>query len=204
MPDVAVIFFDGTIGGEIARASDIHDRGMGPDLLLHVHEVSLLAGFHVSIEVGEDEELVIMVHDLIENHTEAVGIAFAPRAREEAIHDAFDAEVAVIDIPWGIGAVINHRLDLIGLKTEDDFVLFASKVGDLDVRAVQGAKGDRAVHHELHVGGTGSFFTSGRDLLGDIGCWDNLLSEGDTIILNEDDLHEFGDLWIVIDDFGDR
>jgi hypothetical protein len=41
--------------------------------------------------------------------------------------------------------------DLLGRVTEDEDVLGADLFHDLDVRAIQGADGQRAIERELHV-----------------------------------------------------
>ena len=62
-----------------------------------------------------------------------------------------------------------HRVVAFGLDgfhlfhgvAEDKDILFAHLLGDFDVRPVQRADGQRAVQRQLHVAGTGGFFSCG-------------------------------------------
>ena len=54
-------------------------------------------------------------------------------------------------------------------QTEQEEVLGARLLADLDVGAVQRADGQRAVEHELHVPGSRGLLARGRDLLRQIG-----------------------------------
>ena len=62
-------------------------------------------------------------------------------------------------------AAVGH---LFGGQTEEEEVLLARFFGHLDGRAVAGADGQRAVHHELHVARAAGFVAGGRDLVRDI------------------------------------
>ena len=136
MPDVAVIFLNRAVGGEIAAAGDVIEASLGPFGFVFIKGFDFLAGFHIFAEIGKDKELVVAIHDFVEDHAETVGIAFAPWAGEEGIHDVFDLLVFVIDVPWAIGAIIDELLDFFSGKTEDDFVFPAGEIGDFDIRAV--------------------------------------------------------------------
>ena len=52
-----------------------------------------------------------------------------------------------------------------GLETEQEEILGADFLADLDVGAVHRADRQRAVHLELHVAGARGFLARGRDLL---------------------------------------
>ena len=51
-------------------------------------------------------------------------------------------------------------VDFGGQHTKDDLVVLTGGIGDFHVRAVQGAQGDCAVQHELHVAGAGDAVSS--------------------------------------------
>ena len=78
--------------------------------------------------------------------------------------------------------------DLIGVQAEEEHVLIAEALVHLDVRAVERADGDSAVHHELHAAGARSFLTGGRYLLGYLCCGHYSLGGGDAVVLDEVDL----------------
>ena len=59
--------------------------------------------------------------------------------------------------------------DLVGGQAEDEDVVVADLLADLDVGAVERADGQRAVERELHVAGARRLHAGGRDLLGQVG-----------------------------------
>ena len=69
----------------------------------------------------------------------------------------------------GLRPCARRCLDLGGRQAEDEDVLRADMLADLDIGAVERADGERAVERELHVAGAGGFHAGGRDLLGEIG-----------------------------------
>ena len=81
-------------------------------------------------------------------------------------------------------------LDLFGGEAEDEDVLGADMIADLDVGAVEGADGEGAVQRQLHVAGAGCFHAGGRDLLGEIGGRHDLLGEADIVVGEEHDLEQ--------------
>ena len=65
-------------------------------------------------------------------------------------------------------APLPQRLHLIGGHAEEEHIVVTDPVADLDVRAVERAKGDRAVDHELHVARAGGLLARDGDLLGEV------------------------------------
>ena len=68
-----------------------------------------------------------------------------------------------------VGALLLHLADLLGAQAEDVDVVLADLFGDLDVGAVAGADGQRAVHRQLHVAGAGGLHAGRRNLLAQVG-----------------------------------
>jgi len=64
--------------------------------------------------------------------------------------------------------VVAQAGDLLGGEAEQEEAVVAHLLADLDVRTVEGADGDRAVHHELHVPGARGLLAGGRNLLGKV------------------------------------
>jgi len=58
-----------------------------------------------------------------------------------------------------------QRIDLGRGEAEQEKVLGAHFVAQLDIRAVERADRQRAIHRELHVAGTGRLLARRRDLL---------------------------------------
>ena len=59
------------------------------------------------------------------------------------------------------------------------------QLADLDVGAVVGADGQRAVERELHVAGAGRLLAGQRDLLGQVGGRDELLGQRHVVVRRE-------------------
>ena len=79
----------------------------------------------------------------------------------------------------------------------------ADELADLDVGAVQGADGERAVQRELHVAGARRLHARGRDLLRQVGRGDDPLGQADVVVGQEDDLEAVADDRVVVDHAGD-
>ena len=80
------------------------------------------------------------------------------------------------------------RLDLRRGQAEDEDIVVADLLVDLDIGAVERADGQRAVERQLHVAGAGGFDAGGRDLLGQVGRGHDHLGQRDVVVRQEDDL----------------
>ena len=85
-------------------------------------------------------------------------------------------------------AALPQRLHLVGRHAEQEHILVAHALTNLDVCAVERAERDRAIDHQLHVAGTGGLLTRNGDLLGQVGSRDDDLGQRDFIVFNEDHL----------------
>ena len=97
-----------------------------------------------------------------------------------------------------------HRGDLLGGVAEEEEVLVAGLLADLDVGAVERADGQRAVHHELHVAGAGGLLAGGRDLLRQLGRGADLLHQRDAVVGQEGHAQQLADVGVAVDHGGDR
>src|SRR4051794_30824852 len=86
----------------------------------------------------------------------------------EPIHDATNAAIRVIQLPWIIASG-SHLANFLGLQTEDEDVVVAYGFFDLDIRPVEGANRQRAVEGEFHVAGPRCLGPGGGDLLTEVG-----------------------------------
>ena len=109
----------------------------------------------------------------------------APRASRRS----GDASMDFADIVAGGPS----RVHLLGGHAEDEDVLPADMLADLDVGAVEGADGERAVERELHVAGARRLHAGRRDLLGQVGGRDDPLGTADIVVGQEDDLQQAAD-----------
>ena len=106
--------------------------------------------------------------------------------------------VLVLVVPAGVVPPPRVR-DLLGGQAEEEHVLLAGLLGDLDRGAVAGADGQGAVHHELHVARAAGLVAGGRDLLGDVAGRDQPLGQGDGVVRQEDDPELAADVGVVVD-----
>ena len=88
-------------------------------------------------------------------------------------------------------------------ESEQEEVLGPGLLAHLDVGAVEGADGQGAVHHELHVAGAGGFLARGRDLLGEVCCGIDQLAVLDVEVRDERHLESAVDVRVVVDRLGD-
>ena len=94
------------------------------------------------------------------------------------------------------------RGHFVRLETEQEEILDADFLADLDVGAVHRADRQRAVHLELHVAGAGRFLAGGGNLLRQIRGRIDLLAVGHVEVGQIDDLDEIAHARIAIDDLG--
>ena len=90
-------------------------------------------------------------------------------------------------------------VDLGGGHAEDNYILIADCVVNLNIRAVERAEGYRAVHHQLHVARAARLGSGEGYLLADIGGGHHIFSHGDVVVLHIDDLEPALDIGVVVD-----
>ena len=143
-----------------------------------------------------------MVEEGVGQILERIGISSA----EEAILDLVDAlpefGVAVVVVE-GVVAALVQRVHLLDVHAEDEDVVVAHLLSHFDVGAVEGADGERAVQHELHVAGARGLGAGGRDLLAQVGGRDDLLGKRHAVVLQVDHLELVADDGVVVDHVAD-
>ena len=133
-----------------------------------------------------------------------IGVVHAvTEAMDHLIEHAADHRIVLVDDHRLIAAGSGQCLSLGRLHTEDEDVLLADCLADLDVCAVHRADGQSTVHHELHVAGTGCFLAGDGDLLGNLGGRHDNLSQRYLVVLEEYDLQLVAYCRIVVDHLGD-
>ena len=207
LPDLVHVLFDRTVRRELACAGRIHHSHAGPSLVIAVSLLDSLLRFRIRTEVSKNEVLVgravVVREQRIVDRPEQLRITVKCTVHE-LDQDLADFRVIVENIIRVITAVMLIVDDFIGGQTEDERVLLADFLYDLNVRAVHGSDRRSAIQHELHISGTGRFLGCCRDLLGYIRCRENDLAVGDLVILNEDDLQLVMKGRIIVDGLRDR
>src|SRR5690349_1392331 len=80
-----------------------------------------------------------------------------------------------------------ERRRLVRPQAEQEEVLLAHRVAQLDVGAVERAQRERAVQRQLHVAGAGRLLARGRDLQREVGGGNDRLRERDAVVRQERD-----------------
>ena len=99
----------------------------------------------------------------------------------------------MIPIP---GVQVDH---FVAQCAEQINIVLPHQVGNFHIGAVQGADGQRAVGHELHVAGAAGLLGRQGNLLGQVGGGNQLLSQRHVVVLHHDDPHPTGDLRVLVD-----
>ena len=159
--------------------------GIGAEILqdkVDIRTVSVRAGEQGVINVAETLRIIRRVEAVDQLHEHAANLLI----RIEDIHRVVAAVLLVVN-------------DLVRRHTEDERIVLADFVHNLDVCAVHRTEGRCAVQHELHVRSAGRLLTCGRNLLRDICCRKDNLCARDTVILDEDNLDFAVDRCVVVD-----
>ena len=138
-----------------------------------------------------------MAEQLLDQRPEATGIVGRERAGADRV--VHGGERRTLDLGPRLVAVRPPQVHLLGGQAEDEHVVVPDQLTDLDVGAIEGADGQRAVQRQLHVAGAGRFHAGGRDLLGQIGRRDDLLGQADVVVGQKDHLEPVADGRIIVD-----
>ena len=141
--------------------------------------------------------VVALVEQGVPDRVEEPRLAAVEVAREDQV-EGLAGLVLVLVVPARV-VPAPRAGDLLGGQAEQEHVLLAGLLGDLDGGAVAGADGQGAVHHELHVARAAGLVAGGRDLLGDVAGRDQPLGERDGVVRQELDPELAADVRVVVD-----
>lgn len=105
----------------------------------------------------------------------------------EFVDDKARIGVARVFVPSGVSAVFVVGKHFSCFEPENNNVVVADSLANFDVRAVERAQSNRAVHHEFHIARAGSLFGRGGNLFGNVGGRIDNLADRDAEIFNEED-----------------
>jgi len=117
----------------------------------------------------------------VDERTEELGVAAREQAGADQVDHVLEALVALVELARPVAARFERR-HLLRRKTEEKEILRAHLLAQLDVRAIERADRERAVHAELHIARAGGLLAGGRDLLGQVGGGDDFLGERHTVV----------------------
>ena len=183
VPDVFGILGDGAVAGELAGAGGVHERGFVPCLRIAIEGFDSVLRLDEGGEVLEEHIVVVEVQEVFQERLEDAGGHQGEDVAADHVEGALDFRIGVVNLAGVVGGA--EFIDFFGLEAEDDDVVFADFLCDFDVCAVKGAEGDGTIEHEFHVAGAGGLGACKGDLLGDVGCRDDLFCEGDAVVGEE-------------------
>ena len=158
------------------------DIPVGREVAQHIVDVgNLPAGLHEALTQIVEPARTIVVEG-------AVG---------QRINDPLEARYILV-MPTRIVVPLEGRQLLLS-GTKNVGVVVTYRVEDLDVGPIQGAQGESAVHHKLHIRSTRGLLAGHRNLLGDVSGRNDVLGRGDVVVVNKDDLDPTVDVLVVID-----
>ena len=197
VPDTFQIVFHGAVGAEVAGVGHVEQGLAVPFELISVEGLDLGLDVHVGGEVGQGHEPVL---GQPVGHERGVGVAVAvgEGAVGHHIDGVLQARVGLV-VGGGIVALGVLLLDLVDGHAEQEEVLGADALTDLDVRAIERTDGHRAVEGELHVAGTGSLGACQRDLLRNLGSGHQVLAQGDAVLFQIDHAQLVAHGGVVVD-----
>ena len=196
VPDIPRVISNGTVSAEYAGLGDVVQGHLVPDMGLTVQLLYLLLRFPVGIEVRQ-YHIGIVVYQGIEYLRELL----AAKAVPHLIERLADNGVVLVNVLGVVpsGAAVG---DLFCAHTKDDDVLVPDLLLDFHIGAVQGAQGDGAVEHQLHVARAGGLGARQGNLLGYIRGGHQQLGEGDAVILQIDNTQLVAENRVLLDFLG--
>ena len=136
---------------------------------------------------------------MIDNSSADFRELLAAEAAVYEIDNIAKLRIVVVEIHRHIASA-PKVVDLGGGHAEDNNILVADCVVNLNIRAVERAESYRAVHHQLHIARAARLGSGEGYLLADIGGWHHIFSHGDVVVLHVDDLEPALDIGVVVDE----
>ncbi len=151
VPDVARVLQNGAVAGKLADAGNIQDCLAPPGFLIQILPIDQLLRLHVGREVGDMEIAVAAMDQFVEDPAEQAVLVRAEAVGGQSVHHLAHRRIAIVTLARVIRSLHLHLVNLFCPQPEDVDVVFAHLFGNLDIGAVVGADGQRAVHRQLHV-----------------------------------------------------
>src|SRR5262245_44377393 len=203
MPDVPGILRHSPIAGEFANARDVEDGLVGPDQGAFKLFTNGVLRVEIGQQIGQVEIAVTLVQQRPGNPVEQAWLLGTEEVRGEGVHNTSDLRGVRVILAWVIAAVAPQFLNLLGLQTKNEDVLFADFFHDLDIGPIQRADSQGAVHGKLHITRAGGFGPRHGNVLAEIGCRNDLFGQQYSIIGDEHDFDLTAYARIVIDHLAD-
>ena len=149
VPDLLGVLTDRAVRAELARAGDTLDGHAAPGRWVAIGSIHAILRHHIAVEVVADEVVVATVDQRVNQVNESLSVSAEGTALNRLIDTAkFFANIAAVTLSKHLVLSIGHLLHVF---TEDEHIMDADFLGDLNVSAIHGANNETTIHHKLHV-----------------------------------------------------
>src|SRR5262249_43634116 len=166
-PDLLGVLPHRTVAREVTHPCRVQDRLLSPGRAIVIGAGDLLLAVHIRLIVGEDQIAIALLEKGVRDGGEQPRVVGTEGARPDHVEGSAKLGIFVIVRPGSVPG--GARLDLVRRQTEDEDVVAAHGIPDLDVGPIQGADGERPVEGELHVARARGLRPCGGDLLRQFG-----------------------------------
>jgi len=156
----------------------------------------------VAVEIGQQHIGVAAPQQAVDECAVAPGFAFAELAAGDGVEHGFETRLAFVQAQRLVARLLAGP-HLGRGEAEDEDVGVAHVLADLDVGAVVGADGERAIQRQLHVAGAAGLGAGGGDLLRQVGARHQQFGHRDAVIGHEHQLEPAAQPGVVVDDLAD-
>jgi len=195
VPDLRAVLGNGSIRRELTRLGNTNDGHFSPLSVVTVSLVNTLLGFDVAVEIEAGDIVITTVLQMVQNWVHDLSIT--EEAGLDGVENSLQSATDVVSL------TLIHLLlaspDTLNILTKDEHVLLTDLLCDLDICTIHGTNNEATIHDELHVRSTGSLCTCGRDMLGELGSWNDDLSRRNVVVWKENDLKKVSNLMIIVD-----
>eukprot|EP00042_Codosiga_hollandica_P059175 m.906762 g.906762 ORF g.906762 m.906762 type:complete len:349 (-) comp60082_c0_seq1:1781-2827(-) len=201
-PDLLSILRNCAVAREETCRGDIEQAAAGPLLLVLEQHVRIVLPLDIRFKVRQQAEPVAVHEERLNKLLEAVRGCGRKEASLDLVKSKLQLRHSLV-VRDRVVALLLQSLQRLDGVAEDEHVLLSDLAAHFDVGAVQGANRQRAVQHELHVASARRLRAGGGNLLGQVRCRGNFLSQRDAVVLEEYHLQPATDIRVVVDHFGD-
>src|SRR3569832_2516550 len=201
-PDLVRVLAYGAVGREFPHVRHVEYRLAVPLLAIGIKLRHPLLGRDIRGVIRQQQIMIAAVREAIDDGA----VQFRITRRKVAARDHVERLTYFVILVIVVPGVVTPRTRLRHLlrgEAEDVDVVLAHLLTNLDIRAIEGADGERADKREFHIAGARGLGTGGGDLLGEIAGRDDHLRERYAVIGQKNHLELIADGGVVVDDIRD-
>ena len=185
VPDLVTVLLNRTVGREESGTRDVDKRHPVPLLRVAIGGVHAVLRFRIGTEIRKEHVVVVVVEKVADDRIEEPRLQDRERVRPDHVQRRLDLGILLVVVLRDIGRT--ELRDLLGLETEEEHVVVADFLVDLDVCTVERAYRQRTVYHEFHASRAARFLSGKADLLGNIRRGHQKLRFAHVVVFDVDD-----------------